>query len=165
MRRKHLSDVKQLWAKQLTDNEKIILAGINAKYSIDNVDKGTFVLKELQDDLAVNTARFKGYTPDARIIAHLRTRAKEFNFELPSFLNKRQQDPQDPLAKKKFKKYQHFLTNDEESDANPHVEDLPQLYLRKGNPKGLGKAWEKAKERERVGSQVKAAFVSNSTDM
>jgi hypothetical protein len=88
MRRKHLKDVKQLWAKQLTDNEKIILAGINAKYSIDNVDKGTFLLKELQDDLALNTARFKDYTPDARIIAHLRTRAKEFNSELPSLLNK-----------------------------------------------------------------------------
>ena len=58
MRNKHLKDVKQLWAKQVTDNEKITLSGINIKYSIDNVDKGTFVLKELQDDLALNTARF-----------------------------------------------------------------------------------------------------------
>jgi hypothetical protein len=97
MRPKHFKDVKQLWAKQITDNEKIILAGINVKYSIDNVDKGIFLLQELQDDLALNTARFKGYTPDARIVAHLRTRAKEFNSELPSFLNKRQQDPRDPL--------------------------------------------------------------------
>ncbi len=120
MRQKHFKDVKQLWAKQITDIEKIILAGINVKYSIDNVDKGIFLLKELQDDLALNTARFKGYTPDARIVAHLRTRAKEFNSELPSFLNKRQQDPRDPLAKKKIGKYQHYLTNDEESDASRH---------------------------------------------
>ncbi len=55
MRNKHFTDVKQLWVKQVTDNEKIILSGINVKYSIDNVDKGTFVLKELQDDLALNT--------------------------------------------------------------------------------------------------------------
>jgi hypothetical protein len=34
MRQKHFKDVKQLWAKQITDNEKIILAGINVKYSV-----------------------------------------------------------------------------------------------------------------------------------
>jgi hypothetical protein len=83
MRNKKFKDVKQLWAKQVTDNEKITLSGINVKYPIDIVDKDTFVLKELQDDLALNTARFKGYTPDARIVAHLRTRAKEFKGYTP----------------------------------------------------------------------------------
>ena len=82
MRKSQTEDVKQLIAKQITDSEKIILSGISAKYSIDNVDKGTFILKEFQDDLALNTTRFKGYTPDARIVAHLRTRAKEFNAKL-----------------------------------------------------------------------------------
>jgi hypothetical protein len=62
MRKSQTKDVKQLIAMQITDSEKIILSGISAKYSIDNVDKGTFVLKEFQDDLALNTARFKGYT-------------------------------------------------------------------------------------------------------
>ncbi len=52
MLKKHTKSVKQLMAKQITDNEKIILSGISAKYSIDNVDKGTFILKEFQDDLA-----------------------------------------------------------------------------------------------------------------
>ncbi len=79
-------------AKQITDNEKIILSGISVKYSIDNIDKGNFVLKDFQDDLALNTARFKGYTPDARIVAHLRTRTKEFATQVPSFLNKKQLD-------------------------------------------------------------------------
>jgi hypothetical protein len=88
----------------------------------------------------------------------------KFNSELSSLLNKRQQDPRDPLAKTKFKKYQHYLTNDEKSDASPHEEDLTQLYLRKGYPKGLEKAQEKVKEKERMGSQMKAAFVPNSTD-
>ncbi len=74
MRRMHVTTVKQLIAKQITDNEKIILSGINnPNYSVDNRDKGTFVLKEFQDHLALNTARFKGYTPDARIVSHLRT--------------------------------------------------------------------------------------------
>ncbi len=45
----HITTVKQLIAKQITDNEKIILSGISPNYSIDNVDKGTFVLKEFQD--------------------------------------------------------------------------------------------------------------------
>jgi hypothetical protein len=85
MMKKHTKSVKQLMAKQITDNEKIILSGISAKYPIDDVDKGNFVLKEFQDDLALNTARFKGYTPDARIVAHLRTRVKEFATQVPSF--------------------------------------------------------------------------------
>jgi hypothetical protein len=89
MRRMHVVTVKQLIAKQITDNEKIILSGINPNYSVDNVDKGTFILKEFQDHLALNTARFKGYTPDARIVAHLRTRAKEFATEVPAFLNRK----------------------------------------------------------------------------
>ncbi len=165
MRNKHFTDVKQLWAKQVTDNEKIILSGINIKYSIDNVDKGTFVLKELQDDLALNTARFKGYTPDARIVAHLRTRAKEFNSEIPAFLNKRRHDSKDPLARKKHKKYQHYLVNEEEDDAETHADDLTQLYMSKGRPKGLGKGPSKGKGKGKTASPVRVAFVLNSTGM
>jgi hypothetical protein len=62
------------------------------------------------------------------------------------------------LAKKKFKKYQHFLTNDEESDANPHEEDLPQLYLRKGNPKGSEKGLGKSKGKGKSGKPCKGGF-------
>ncbi len=46
MLKKRTKSVKQLMAKQITDNEKIILSGISLKYSIDNVDKGNFVLIE-----------------------------------------------------------------------------------------------------------------------
>jgi hypothetical protein len=66
--KRHLKILKQLVAKQVADNEKIILSDISPKYSIDNIDKGIFKIKEFQDDLASNTARFKGYTPDASII-------------------------------------------------------------------------------------------------
>jgi hypothetical protein len=120
-----------LVSKQITDNEKIILSGISPKYSIDNVDKGIFIIKEFQDDLALNTARFKGYTPDARIVAHLRTRAKEFNVEVPAFLRKRQQDQRDPLGKHKIKKFQHYLTSDEsEDDSLDHQdEEQPHFYM------------------------------------
>ena len=69
LKKTHLTSLKQLVAKQITDNEKIVLSGISPKYSIDNIDKGNFIIKEFQDDLAMNTARFKGYTPDARIVA------------------------------------------------------------------------------------------------
>jgi hypothetical protein len=129
--KKHLKSLKQLVSKQITDNEKIILLGISPKYSIDNVDKGIFIIKEFQDDLALNTARFKGYTPDARIVAHLRTRAKEFNVEVPAFLRKRQQDQRDPLGKHKIKKFQHYLTSDEsEDDSLDHQdEEQPHFYM------------------------------------
>jgi hypothetical protein len=48
MRKMRITTVKQLIAKQITDSEKIILSGINPNYSVDNVDKGTFVLKEFR---------------------------------------------------------------------------------------------------------------------
>jgi len=145
MRKSQTKDVKQLMAKQITDSEKIILSGISAKYSIDKIDKGTFVLKEFQDDLALNTARFKGYTPDARIVAHLRTRAKEFTADLPSFLNKKPQDTDQP-GKRKFKRFQHYMTNDEAEDADVPDEDQWQLYTSKGRVKGLGKGKGKGKK-------------------
>jgi hypothetical protein len=80
-------------AKQFTDDEKIILAGIDTGYSISDIDNGKFKLKKLQSDLAEHVSRFtRRYNPDARIIAYLRKRAEEFRTELPSFLNKRKAD-------------------------------------------------------------------------
>ena len=145
MRKCQTKDVKQLIAKQITDSEKIILSGISAKYSIDNVDKGTFVMKEFQDDLALNTARFKGYTPDARIVAHLRTRAKEFNADVPSFLSKKPQEMDQP-GKRKFKRFQNYMTNDETEETDPPDEEQWQLFMNKGKPKGLGKGKGKGKK-------------------
>jgi flagellar biosynthesis/type III secretory pathway protein FliH len=154
LKKTHLTSLKQLVAKQITDNEKIILSGISPKYSIDNIDKGNFIIKEFQDDLAMNTARFKGYTPDARIVAHLRTRAKEFNVDVPIFLRKKQQDQRDPLGKRKFKKFQHYLVNEEtnieaqESSQfqEQQQDEYAQLYMSKGHSKGLGKGKGKGKK-------------------
>ncbi len=96
----------------------------------------------------MNTARFKGYTPDARIVAHLRTRAKEFNVDVPIFLRKKQQDQRDPLGKRKFKKFQHYLVNEETDDEiqEDQQEDYTQLYMNKGHSKGLGKGKSKGKK-------------------
>ncbi len=100
-------------AKQITDNEKIILSGFSPKYSIGNIDKGNFVIKQFQDDLAISTARFKGYTPDSRTVAHFRTRENDFNVDVSIFLRKKQQDQRDPLGKRKFKNFQNYLVNEE----------------------------------------------------
>ncbi len=59
MRKMHTTTVKQLIAKQITDNEKIILSGISPNYSVDNVDKSSFVLKEFQDHLALDSCSFE----------------------------------------------------------------------------------------------------------
>ena len=86
--------IKCLIAKQITDEEKIILAGIDSSFTIDNVDKGAYVLRTFQDKLASNASRFqsKKYTPDTRILTYLRVRSKEFNVPLPLFMKKRSVD-------------------------------------------------------------------------
>ena len=86
--------IKCLIAKQITDEEKIILAGIDSSFTIDNVDKGAYVLRTFQDKLASNASRFqsKKYTPDTRILTYLRVRSKEFNVPLPIFMKKRSVD-------------------------------------------------------------------------
>jgi hypothetical protein len=101
----------------------------------------------------MNTARFKGYTPDARIVAHLRTRAKEFNVDVPIFLRKKQQDQRDSLGKRKFKKFQHYLVNEETDDEvqEDQQDDYTQLYMSKGHPKGLGKGKGKGKKGHKGG--------------
>ena len=45
---KSMLKVKVLMAKQFTDDEKIILAGIDTGYSISDTDNGKFKLKKLQ---------------------------------------------------------------------------------------------------------------------
>jgi hypothetical protein len=70
MKAKSMLKVKILMAKQFTDEEKIILAGIDTTYSISDIDNGRFRLKKLQSDLAEHVSRFtKRYNPDTRIIA------------------------------------------------------------------------------------------------
>jgi hypothetical protein len=85
-------------------------------------------LKEFQDDLALNTARFKGYTPDARIVAHLRARAKEFATQVPSFLNWKQQETPAQSDKKKFKRFQHYMINEKTCEGESPGEDPSALH-------------------------------------
>jgi hypothetical protein len=83
--------LKCLITKQITDDEKVILAGIDPAFTIENIDKGSFKLRDFQDKLAANASRFqsKKYTPDSRILTYLKVRAQEFNVPIPSFMKKR----------------------------------------------------------------------------
>jgi hypothetical protein len=139
--------VKILMAKQFTDDEKIILAGIDTKYSISDIDNGRFQLKKLQSDLAEHVSRFaKRYNPDSRIIAYLRKCAEEFRTDLPAFLLKRKPDaPAVQENKKRIRPqpqrrpYPGYL-----SCANPvcisnhvaHTHDTAQCHYY--SPKGKG---------------------------
>ncbi len=51
--------LKCLIAKQVTDDEKVILAGIDPSFTIEGIDKGTYVLRTFQDKLAANASRFQ----------------------------------------------------------------------------------------------------------
>jgi hypothetical protein len=83
--------LKCLITKQITDDEKVILAGIDPAFTIENIDKGSFKLRDFQDKLAANASRFqsKKYTPESRILTYLKVRAQEFNVPVPSFMKKR----------------------------------------------------------------------------
>ena len=51
--------MKCLIAKQITDDEKVILSGIDSTFTIENIDKGLFVFRTFQDKLASNASRFQ----------------------------------------------------------------------------------------------------------
>jgi hypothetical protein len=70
----------------------------------------------------------------------LRTRAKEFATDVPAFLNRKQQDPCPQAVKRKFKKFQHYMTSDETQESDSQEEGQTQFYMKKGHPKGLGSA-------------------------
>ncbi len=86
--------MKCLIAKQITDEEKVILAGIGSTFTIENIDKGEFTFRTFKEKLATNASRFqsKKYTPDSRILTYLKVRALEFNVPVPSFMKKRSLD-------------------------------------------------------------------------
>jgi hypothetical protein len=50
--------MKCLISKQITDEEKVILAGIDATFTIENIDKGDFLFRTFQEKLAANASRF-----------------------------------------------------------------------------------------------------------
>ncbi len=83
--------MKCLIAKQITDDEKVILSGIDSTFTIENIDKGSFVFRTFQDKLASNSSRFqsKKYTPDGRILTYLKVRAHDLNVPVPAFMKKR----------------------------------------------------------------------------
>ncbi len=94
MSKVELREMKCLISKQITDEEKVVLAGIDATFTIENIDKGDFVFRTFQEKLASNASRFqsKKYTPDSRILTYLKVRAQEFNVPVPSFMRKRSLD-------------------------------------------------------------------------
>jgi hypothetical protein len=59
LNRSEFRKLKCLIAKQITDEEKIILTGIDSSFTIENVDKGAYVLRNFQDKLASNASRFQ----------------------------------------------------------------------------------------------------------
>jgi hypothetical protein len=79
--------LKVFIAKQITDDEKFILAGLDSTFTIENIDKGEFTLQHFQKKLAENASRFqsKRYTPDSRILTYLRIRAQELKVLPPAF--------------------------------------------------------------------------------
>ncbi len=80
--------IRTLIAKQMTDAEKLTITTIDTKLTADQIDNGTYNLEDLKTLLATHIARFESaYSPTSsvRIMRYLRTRARDFKVDPPSF--------------------------------------------------------------------------------
>jgi len=139
-----LRKLKCLIAKQITDEEKIILAGIDPSFTIDNIDKGAYIMSSFQDKLASNASRFQSrkYTPDARILNYLRVRSKEFNVPLPLFMKKRTIDKGKGSSDPKRPRPSTLPARSQ--PRSYHQSQTTMVSLSTQNPKGKGSGKGKA---------------------
>jgi hypothetical protein len=80
--------IRTLIAKQMTDAEKLTITTIDTSLTADLIDSGTYNLDDLKTLLATHIARFEAaYSPasSVRIMRYLRTRARDFKVDPPSF--------------------------------------------------------------------------------
>jgi hypothetical protein len=83
-----VSRLKQLISNQITDAETLTITTINTTLTADLIDAGTYDLDDMMTLMATHIARFDtAYNPQSsmRIMRYLRTRAKDFKVEFPSF--------------------------------------------------------------------------------
>jgi hypothetical protein len=74
-----ITKINRVAAKQITEDEKLIIATLNANFTAVKVHQGEYVFAELVKLLAKNVTSFiKRYTPQEhpRIMQYLKTRAK-----------------------------------------------------------------------------------------
>jgi hypothetical protein len=81
--------IRTLIAKQMTDAEKLTITTIDTSLMADLIDSGTYKLDDLKTLLATHIVRFEAaYSPTSisvRIMRYLRTRARDFKVDPPSF--------------------------------------------------------------------------------
>jgi hypothetical protein len=147
--------LKCLITKQITDDEKVILAGIDSAFTIENIDKGIFKLRDFQDKLAANASRFqsKKYTPDSRILTYLKVRAQEFNVPVPSFMKKRLPDKgkgsqpskrgRSNMQQNRVRSHQAYVQQPIPSDASVSTTTSTASTFVSAKGKGKGKSAER----------------------
>ena len=145
--------LKCLIAKQITDDEKVILAGIDSTFTIENIDKGNYIFRTFQEKLASNASRFqsKKYTPDGRILTYLKVRANDFNVPIPSFMKKRTHEkgkgPQQLKRGRNLAQMSRSRTHNAylqqsvtvSAPVNPASSSSSNIMLSKGAHKGKGR--------------------------
>ncbi len=157
--------LKCLITKQITDDEKFILAGIDSTFTIENIDKGNFKLRDFQDKLAANASRFqsKKYTPDSRILTYLKVRAQEFNVPVPSFMKKRLPGSQpskrgrNNMQQNRVRSHQAYLQQPipPSGTSVPTTTSTAPTFM---SPKGKGKGKGAPKGQRIASSQGKGIF-------
>jgi hypothetical protein len=83
--------INKVVSKQITEDEKLIITTVNSTYTSDYINKGDYILCDLINLFAQHTSNFaaKRYQPNEhpRIIAYLKTRAKDAGIPLPGFMS------------------------------------------------------------------------------
>jgi hypothetical protein len=70
----------------------------------------------------------------------------------------KQQDPRPQAAKRKFKKFQHYMTSEETQESDSQEEEQTQFYMKKVYPKGLRKGLGKGKGKGKIGKPGKGGY-------
>ena len=160
--------VNKIIAKQITDDEKLIITTIDPRYTTTFINDGDYFLNQVISTLAQHTSSFasKKYNPSdhPRIMSYLRVRSRSSGTPLPAFLlstPSRQKPSRDILPLKR--KREHYPTQrswsyladmDHESYATATTHTIPGGQLKgkgKGKPafKGKGKGKLKGKHNEK----------------
>jgi hypothetical protein len=139
--------INRVVAKQITDEEKLIIATLQSAFTAVNIHNGIYPFSDCGKLLAQNVTSFtKRYTPyeHSRIMQYLKTRSKR-QVILPAFTNQTPKGGQGKAKRTKVQKPNQRLWTYLQEPETGLV--LPGQYQPKGKNKGKGKGKSKGQSK------------------
>jgi hypothetical protein len=151
--RRRQSKINRVVAKQITDDEKLIIATLQSAFTAVNIHNGVYPFSEMVKLLAQNVTSFtKRYVPQEhpRIMQYLKTRSKR-QVILPTFTNQAPKGGQGKAKRTKVQKPNQRQWTYMLEPATGLVPPAP--YQPKGKSKGKGKIKGKPKGKGKPASK------------